>query len=201
MKAVETICTALDHHEASATHLRMLLGRVVAEVKARRLYEPEYAGFDQFVQAMTAKYHLSRMTIYKAQMIANNLPQLQPKDVEAIPLTNLELVAGAAKDAKPGLIRQMLKAAAKSNLVDFREQAEKKGWVVKRGRPEGGSGAEEGMVAVRIHMSVKLAALLKERAERAGMELGAYVAQLMGVTASGRAVRTVRRAVATATAA
>lgn len=123
MSAVDGVCAALQRSEQSVERLRVLLGRVMAEVQDRKLFEPAYESFEQFTQAVAEKHRLSRTTIRESLLIARRLPGLTPEQAENIPLTNLTLAARMAKDQKPRAIGGILKNAANMNVLEFRQKA------------------------------------------------------------------------------
>ncbi len=127
--AIDTVCTAMTRQEGSMQRLRVLLGRLLAEVKDRSLFEPQYAKFEDFKEAIGKKHRLSQATIAEALSVARQLPKLTLEQAEEIPMTNLALVARAAKTAEPQAIRGLLRNAANDSVGKFKERIESMGLI------------------------------------------------------------------------
>jgi hypothetical protein len=172
-EAIDAVCGALSRQESSVEHLRILLGRMMAEVKDRRLYRPEFATFEAFTQDLMARYRLSRSTVRDAIMIVRRLPTLEPEAAEGIPLTNITLAARAAKGMEPRDVKWLLKSAARMNVIEFRAKVEGDGLLPHVGRPAGKSG----MVTLRLRVSKALAARWAALVE--GRDAGKVLSGLM----------------------
>lgn len=122
MSAVDTVCDALSKWEASTERLRVLLGRLMAEVKDKKLYKPQFSTFEEFTQEIVKKHRLSRSTVRDSIMIVRRLPGLEPEDAEKMPLTNLTLAARAAKNMEPKAVTGLLRSAARLSIVAFRDK-------------------------------------------------------------------------------
>ncbi len=110
-RAIDTICAALNVSEGSSERLRHALGKVLAHVKDHDLYKDDFADFEAFKEYVGNKHRLSRATLQDSLMVATQLPKLTGEQAEKIPITNLTLVARAAKNASLAKVKSMLKKA------------------------------------------------------------------------------------------
>jgi hypothetical protein len=149
--AVDAVCSALQRQESSVERLRVLLGRMMVEIKDRRMYWPAYRTFGAFERSVIERHRMSRTVIRDAIMVARRLPMLKPEAAEGIPITNITLAARAAKGMEAADVRGLLKSAARMNVVEFKAAVHEQGLVGKRGR-------RPGVVMVRIAVSRSLAA-------------------------------------------
>jgi hypothetical protein len=131
MAAAADVCAALSQQDSSVEQLRFILGRVLSEIKDKRLFEPEHASFEQFTKVLALKHRLSRSTIQDSLMIARRLPDVRLEQVEDIPITNLTLVARAAKNKQPRQINKLLRDARRP-IAEFRENLERQGLIHRK---------------------------------------------------------------------
>lgn len=174
--AVDAVCGALLRQEASVEHLRILLGRLMVEIKVRRLFRPAFRTFEAFTTDVLSRNRISRTTLRDSITIVRRLPMLEPEAAEAIPITNITLAARAAKGMQAPVVRQMLRSAAKMNVIEFRAKLESDGAIPKRGavgRPVG----RPGIVTLKIRVSRAMAARWDEfvGGRDAGRALGALL--------------------------
>lgn len=154
MAAVETVCQAIDRQEASIEHLRLILGRVLIVIEGHKLYEPQFASFEQFSRKIEADHRLSRPTIQNAMLVARRLPNVTAAQVESIPMTSLTLVARAAKDATPEVVEELLTEAEGKPAGKFAEALRERGILAPRpAQPT----VPDGMVDVRFRVSQAIA--------------------------------------------
>ncbi len=154
LSAVDAVCAALQKQEVSVEHLRVLLGRLLAEIQDRQLYSPTYDTFEAFILSLSTRFRIKRSSAYESLMIVRRLPNLTPEDSQNVPLTNLSLVARAARTAQPRTVTALLKEAKRLPVMEFREQMESRGLVGKRGRPT----VKSSTVTLRIKVPRSLAA-------------------------------------------
>lgn len=174
MEAIDAICVALSRQEASAQHLRILLGRTLAAIQEKRLYEPDHATFEEFTLAVAEKHRLSRTTVRESLMIAKNLPMLDMRQAEEMPMLNIALAARAAKKASPREMPGIIKAATRTTVIEFRQKMEERGLIAHRGRPEG-----EKSDTVTLHIKVKPAVADRWREIVANEDPGAVLADMI----------------------
>ncbi len=153
-RAIDTIGAALNTAEGSAERLRHAMGRLLNHVNTHELYKPEFDTFEAFTEEVVRRHRLSRATLRDAMMTAARLPKLTPEQAEKIPMTNLTLVARAAKVATPAKIRTMLKEAETMSRADLKEDLERRGLIVRRNP----AASTEGKVAIRVLVTKRTAA-------------------------------------------
>lgn len=129
MKAIDSLCGALHTQEVSIEHTRRVLGKTLAVVQDHRLYEPEFSSFEQFSVSIATRHRVSRATLRDSLFIARRLPDLTTEQAEAISMVNLSLVARAAKDAKPGDVKMLLRDAARMPITEFRTSLQGRGLI------------------------------------------------------------------------
>lgn len=142
IEAIDIVCGALARQESSVVSLRQMLGKLLVETKARKLFKPTYRTFEEFKQEVCRRNQISRATVQDAMAIAEELPMLAAEQAAVIPLTNITLAARAARGMEPPAVRLLLKSAEKMSVLQFREKVESEGLVEKRGavgRPAGKS--------------------------------------------------------------
>jgi hypothetical protein len=178
MHAVDAVCTALARQAQSIGYLRVLLGRLLAEVQDRELYKPEFATFEAYKESLDVKYRLSRTVLNNALMIVRQLPDMQPEDAADKPVVSLMLVArAAANGAETKVVKKLLKEAGERTIEEFREKVEEQGLVGKRGRPNGGA-RRSGPVTLRIITNARTAGRFRDRA---GDDPGKYLERLLSL--------------------
>lgn len=178
MHAVDAVCTALARQAQSIGYLRVLLGRLLAEVQDRELYKPEFVTFEAYKESLDVKYRLSRTVLNNALMIVRQLPHITPEDAADKPVVSLMLVArAAANGAETRVVNRLFKESGEKTIDEFREKVEEQGLVGKRGRPEGGA-RKSGPVTLRIVTSARAK---KKFLDRAGDDPGKYLEILLSL--------------------
>lgn len=178
MHAVDAVCTALARQAQSIGYLRVLLGRLLAEVQDRELYKPEFVTFEAYKESLDVKYRLSRTVLNNALMIVRQLPHITPEDAADKPVVSLMLVArAAANGAETRVVNRLFKESGEKTIDEFREKVEEQGLVGRRGRPEGGA-RKSGPVTLRIVTSARAA---KKFRDRAGDDPGKYLEVLLSL--------------------
>lgn len=177
MSVIDRVCSALNRQESSVMQLRIFLGKLMAAVQDRRLFAPAFNTFEEFIIAVANKHNLSRSTVRNSLMITRALPDLDPEKADKVPLTNLILVARVSKGRDKKEIDSIMKAAAKSSVIDFREDMEEKRYVAKRGRPSGPP-RTTGKITLHIVVAARVAKTFRDRA---GDDHGKYLAHLLSL--------------------
>lgn len=156
LKAVDLVCSALAKQEASAEYLRVLVGRMLVEVRDRNLYEDSHPSFEAYTLELADRHRLSRSTLRDSMMIVERLPMLKPETAEKISMTNLTLAARVSKGMTPREIAGLLRSAASSNILEFREKIEEAGLAPPRKLP-GTARSAFRKVTIRIEVSRSVA--------------------------------------------
>lgn len=153
MQAVDEVCRSLVQLDATREVVSVSLGRLLALVQDRKLYQPEFKSFERFRLATAERYGLARSTISECLAIARALPQITDEQVRHIPKTNLALVARAAKEVPRRKIPALLRQAEHRSVAGFRESLDEQG-LLKRGP---GRETKPGIVVLTIRVSVGVA--------------------------------------------
>jgi hypothetical protein len=135
LKVLDEYCDDLQRDTAKVDKLRQMVGRLLVEVRGRRLYESKgYKSFDAFLEKeMEERHSISRATAYNAIQVAEALPDLSVEQAERIGTQRLKLVAQVIKrDERPEpekkrLALKLLSRAEKMSLLKFRSSLEKDG--------------------------------------------------------------------------
>ena len=152
-RAIDTVGAALSTAEGSAERLRFAMGRLLNHVRDYDLYKEQFETFEAFTEEVGKKHRLSRATLRDSMMIAERLPDLTSEQAEKIPMTNLTLVARAAKTATPAKVRSILKNAETMTRADLKEKLEKQDLIIRRGAPP----VSESKATIRLIVSKHVA--------------------------------------------
>jgi hypothetical protein len=135
LREVDRLCNLMKEYVSTGKRLGLLLGRVMALVKERKLYMPEFENFEDYKMHVAEEFGLSRSTVSEDMQIARYLPKVTPEQARLIPTANLALVARASKRVSDGRVVKLLEEAQKSSIIDFRRNMEKRGLIAQRVHP------------------------------------------------------------------
>lgn len=182
MAAVETVCSAYNNQHQGLCALRVVIGKIVKEVRDRDLFRPKFSSFDAYLEHLDEKYGLSRSVVQDAILGVTVFPKVKPTDVQKMKVVNFTNAARAAKKAEPAVAERIFNEAKKLPVARFREKMEDDGFLIKRGRPDGGS-RKSGAVILRIKVSATIAERFRKLAEDvAGGDEGKYFRSLLSLS-------------------
>jgi hypothetical protein len=137
LKELDQYCFGLVKVLATGERVRQMVGRLLIEVRRRRLYEGKgWKSFNEFLaKEIEEKHGISRASAYGAISVVETLPDLSLDQAERIGSSRLTLVARAVKSEdrtpaeKKKLELRLLSRAEKMSLVKFRDSLEKDGLI------------------------------------------------------------------------
>jgi hypothetical protein len=140
LKALDQYCFGLVKVLATGERVRQMVGRLLIEVRKRRLYEGKgFKSFNEFLsKEVEEKHGISRASAYGAISVVAALPDLSLDQAERVGSSRLALVARVVKQEerpaeKKRLEFKLLSRAEKMSLVKFRSSLERDGLIVHSG--------------------------------------------------------------------
>ncbi len=178
LAAVDTLCEAYNQANQGLCGMRVLIGRTIKEVRDRKLFQPQFANFEDYLAHIDQTHGLSRSVVQDAILGVTVFPKAKPEDVKDMKVVNFTRAARAAKHADPKQAAVIFKEAAKLSVNAFQQKMENDGFLQKRGRPDGGH-KTSGPVQLRIMVSAAIAKRFRALAAAAGGDEGTFFRSLL----------------------